>query len=188
MLNVFSLEPGVSVSYHKYQSDVLSSIETLIKQYHPNMWVEMAANPCDKGGHECPIYIGITNPDPNGDKLDGVSCKEHVYSLTTVQLKPWFAHCACRVLTIKDLRRVGNELTTELKQLKLFTELAVDPNEIDAINSQTPEIKMASFNILRIWYDQQIYKADAFVSLCDALRKAGLGGLLETCLGVLPDS
>ena len=184
VLNVFALDLGIAVNYGRYQSIITASIQELMKQYHPNMWFERAVNPCVKLGQECVFGIGSTSFDQNLPTLHGVTCKEHICSLATPTFKMWFSPDPCRVLTEKDLMKVGNELTDEWTQLKVCTELEVPVNEIKAINTDTPEIKMASFKMLKYWYDQQVYKVEAFAVLCDALTKSGQSCLIEKALNV----
>ncbi len=182
VLNVFALNYGIAVNYEKYQSAVSGAIIELLKQYHPNMWFERGVNPCMKVEQECVLSIGSTSFDKSDPTLHGVTCEDHMSSLTTPQFTMWFSPSPCRILNEKDLKRVGNELTDEWTQLNVATELDVPTNEINAINADTPDIKMASFKILKYWYDQQVYKVEAFTNLCDALKKAGKAGLIEKAL------
>ena len=177
-LDVHSLSAGIAVDYHKYQAAIHSSIMILLNQYHPNMWYELAVNPCEKIGHKCIRSIGcnslnvMTTPH-------GVKCKTHLQSLTSPEFNMWFSPSPCRVLTEKDLNKVSNELTDKWKQLNVATELEIPSSAVNAFNTDSTEIKMASFNMLKSWYDQQVYKLDAFSTLYGALEKVGLHCLLE---------
>ncbi len=182
VLNVFALNPGIAVSYHQYQSVISSALRELLLLYHPNMWFEWGVNPCTKVEHECVLSIGRTSLDKDENQFRGVDCSQHFCSLATPQFKMWFAPGLCRMLHEKDLKRVGNELTNEWTQLNVATELDVPSNEISAINNDTPEIKMASFKILKYWYDQQVYKVEAFTTLCNALTKSGQCSIIEKAL------
>ena len=181
-LNVFALNLSTAVSYGTYQSIASAYVKELLNLYHPNMWFERGVNPCEKGGHECVLSIGSTSLDTNKSNLHGVACSSHLYSLAKPQFNMWFSNSPCRNLNEKDLKRLGNELTDEWTQLNVATELNVPVNEINAINTDTPEMKMASFKILKYWYDQQVYKVEAFSVLCDAVPKSGQAGLIEKAL------
>ncbi len=182
VLNVFALSNGVSVNYQNIQSDISGSITDLLNQYHPNMWFERGVNPCTRSRNECVLSIGSTSLDKDKPALHGVSCSDHMYSLTTPDFRVWFCSSPCRDLTYKDLKRVGNELADEWVQLNVAVELDVDENQIKSINSASPGMKMASFKILTFWYDQQVNKVEAFVMLCDALTKSGQSALIEKTL------
>ena len=78
---------------------------------------------------------------------------------------------------------VGRELTDEWKRLELGAELNVDTSDIEATRTDHTEIRMASFYMLHCWYNQQGYKADAYMQLCEALKKVKLEALIEKCLG-----
>ncbi len=184
VLNVYSLSPGVVVSYHEYHNVVYSCLENLLNQYHPNMWIGIAVNPCEMAGHDCPIEVGPSSVEKHDKTLRGAACSKHSYTLTTSQFKMWFNSSSCRALTENDLNKVGKELTDRWKQMNIATELGIPESEVTAINENYPEIQLASFKILMFWYNQQIYKVDAFASLCIALEQAGLACLLEKCLGV----
>ncbi len=187
VLNVYSLSNGIVVPYYKYQSVIATQIQYLLNQYHPNMWYEVAVNPCIKAHKECLLGIGYSNFCESQGKLHGVSCPKHNYSLTTPQFHMWFTPSPCRALTPRDLKKVANELTAEWNQLNLATELDIPVSDFNAINADTPDIRMASFKLLMSWYDQQVYKVEAFTTLCIAMRKAGLGGFISKCLTMCPD-
>ena len=72
--------------------------------------------------------------------------------------------------------------------MKLATELDIPDSEVNAINESNPQICLASFKILMSWYDQQVYKTEAYVKLRLALKEAGLAGIIEKCLGVTHNS
>ena len=185
VMNAFALDHAIAVNYSRYQSTITALIKELLNQYHPNMWFELGVNPCAKVKQECVFRIGSTSFDEGSPNLQGVTCKEHVCSLTTPHFMMWYLSSSCRVLNVKDLKRVGNELTDEWIQLNVATELDVPTNEIQAINADTPEIKMASFKILKSWFDQQVYKVKAFATLCDALEKSNQAGLIRHALKVV---
>ncbi len=184
VLNVFALNEGIAVNYNAYESTVSALIKQLLHQYHPNMWFERAVNPCARGGHECLFSIGSSSFDKDCPNLHGVTCSDHIHSLTTPQFNLWFCSRPCRVLTQKDLKRVGNELTDKHKQLVMGLELSVPDAEITAINENNPEIRLASFKMLMSWYNDQIYKVKAFDDLCTALKRSRYSGLMEKCLNV----
>ncbi len=182
-LDVHALSSGIAVEFHKYQEIVHSSIMNLLNQYHPNMWYELAVNPCERSGHTCIRSIGLTSLDTHLDDAmktpHGVMCKTHLQSLTSPEFNMWFSSSPCRVLTEKDLKKVSDELTDKWKQLNVATELEIPSSAVNAFNTDSTEIKMASFNMLKSWYDQQAYKLDAFSTLYGALEKVGLHCLLE---------
>ncbi len=187
VLNVHAMNQGIAANYSRYQSTIATAIKQLFCQYHPNMWFEHAVNPCAKVKQECMLSIGSTSLDKGHPTLHGVTCSDHLCSLVTPQFHTWFSPSPSRVLTEKDLKRIGNELTDEWSQLNLASELDIPSNEINAINNDSHEIKLASFKILKYWYDQQMYKVDAFATLCNALKKSGQTALIEKCLNVSPD-
>ena len=80
------------------------------------------------------------------------------------------------------MKRLSSELTDVWIQLSVGIELHIPVNEIKAINSDNPEIKMDSFEMLKYWYDRQVYKVEALSTLCDALTRAGQSGLIEKIL------
>ncbi len=184
VLSVHPLSCNVLVTYHHYQSVVTSQLLSLLQQYHPNMWFDMAVNPCETTDHDCLLSIGMTSFEEAADNLHGVSCPEHLNSLITCQFAMWFTPEPFRILTEKDLRKLSSDLTDKWKQIKLATELGIPSSKVRGINENTSDIQLASFNMLMFWYDQQIDKADAFVSLCKALQEVGLAGLLNKCLDV----
>ncbi len=181
-LNVNALNQGVALDYYRYQSLIALSINQLLSQYHPNMWFELAVNPCSKVSQECLLSIGSTSLDKGCPVPRGVTCSQHLCSFTTAEFKMWLAPGLCRVLTEKDLKKVGDRLTDHDKQLTVALELNVPSAEVIAINHDNQEIQVASFKVLRLWYNQQINKVDAFNLLCDALEKSELSGLVEPCL------
>ncbi len=179
-LDIFALNHDIAVDHYRYQSLVASSIKQLLTQYHPNMWFERAINPCTTVKQECLLGIGSTSLGLAMPR--GVTCSKHLCSLATKQFEMWLSPGHCRVLTVKDLRRVGNEVTDLCLQLNLALELNVPDTEVTAMNNDNLEIKLASFKILLSWYHQQINKIDAFTGLCAALKKTGLSDLIENCL------
>ncbi len=183
--NAYVLDQGISVNYGRYQSIIADSIKQLLSQYHPNMWFEVAVNPCAKLNKECPLSIGLDSFSEGHALPHGVTCTEHICSLATPEFKMWFSSNPCRSLTEKDLKRVCNDITTENVQYLVGNELNVPLNEIEAINRTNHEIKMASFRILKYWYDQQVYKVEAFSTLCNALTKAGQAGIVGSILNAL---
>ena len=181
LLDVFSSNSGTAVRYDKYQSIISDSLKELLFHYHPNMWFERGVSPCCYE-FDCPLSIGSNSIEDDCPRLHMVTCSDHMHSLATPQFNMWFSKSPSRPLTLKDLKRVGNELTEPWRQLNVALELDIPESEINAINADNSEIKLASFKLLKYWYDQQVYKVEAFVTLCKAPKNSEQSSLVGKCL------
>ncbi len=178
-LEVLVADNNTAVEFDKFNRNISRELKTMLAVYNQNMWFEYSVNVCGAHGHECIINTGRSNL---GGKLGLAICPTHDNCLTIPQFAMWFSREACRVLTQKDLMTLADELTDEWKRVKLGTELGIEVNEIEATKQDNPEIRLASFNMLLSWYNQQIFKADAFIKLSEALKEAGMGRLIKKCL------
>ncbi len=174
---------SVAVDCTKYLSVVFNSLKNLLETYHSNMWFEFCFNPCAKLKHECVLGLRKTSL-MELESMDGahaVYCSTHSCSFLIPEFCMWFTAVPCRVLRERDLMSIAQELTSEWQCIKLGAQLDVT-KEFKAV--YTNDIRTATFHMLLSWFDTQVYKVCAFTSLCKALEKAGLGGLVGKCLNV----
>ncbi len=184
-MNIIVLDTTKSVSFAKYFHKVKSHIDALLKTYHQNMWHEICFNPCESSGHECLCRPGKNSIDEDDNPLIACRCENHGNSLTTSQFNMWFNHIYARVLTPKDIFKVSQKIPDMERQLGLALELGIEQSEIDTANSNNPnDIKMASYKILKSWFEGQNDRTEAFGNLCKALEEANMGRLLTECLHV----
>ena len=168
------------VDLQKYSNCLTSEIDTILSAYIPNMWFEYCLNPCSGREHECVIGTGRSSI---GGTENLVRCPDHGACLKKTQFTMWFSASPCRILTEKDLMSLSQELVDEWSRLKLATELAVEISDLKAAETDNEQTRLASFEMLHSWYNSQEYKTDAYITICNALRNAGLAGLVQKCLG-----
>ncbi len=170
----------VAVELSKCRHNIATEINTIISAYIPNMWFEYCLNPCGTEGPGCIVATGASSL---GGTEHLVRCPEHNRCFKILQFNMWFSAERCRILTEKDLMTLAQELTDEWKRLQLATELEVEISDLQAAEADNPQTRLASFEMLLTWFNSQVYKTDAYLTLCSALKNAGLAGLINKCLG-----
>ena len=91
----------------------------------------------------------------------------------------------CRMIEQRDLVALSQEVVDEFTRLKLGTELEVEISDIEATRTDNPdEIRIANIDMLEYWYNREGHTPDAFITLCEALKEAGLASLILKCLKV----
>ncbi len=173
---------SVVVNYTKYLSVIFKTLKNVLEMYHKNMWFEFCLNPCVKLKQECILGLRKTSlmKLESLDQVHAVNCPDHQCSILIPEFCMWFTSTPCRVLTQRDLMSISKELNSERYCLELGSVLGVVGEFKAAVHKK--DITLATFDMLESWSNAQVYKVYAFTALCEALRKAGLGSLIEKCL------
>ncbi len=86
-MNVLAKSDKIPVHFSKFQSIVTAGIDSLLKDFHPNMWYEYCMNPCEDAGHECVVSTGRASL---GGSEHLVQCPTHGTQMDTKKFTQWY--------------------------------------------------------------------------------------------------
>ena len=172
---------NIAVDLDKYRNTLAREIDNLVDTYNQNMWYEYCVNPCKNNEPQCLVSTGKSSL---GGDLKLARCSVHRCHMETAKICLWFKPGRCRMIKQRDLVALSQEVTDYSTRLELGIELEVELSDIEATRTDNPEIRMATIEMLEYWYNREGHKPDAFLTLCNALKKVGLDSLIPKCLKV----